>query len=342
MQRINTSNKAVDLFGVGKHGYQPGNPTTNANATFVSPDALNAIQEEISSAIEGAGFALNPASNAQLLAAIQSLITNRNLSGLVRSLTPIGGALVREWADIPKAETVGGIEIGYSYNVVIDPATGAWSGRDVADICWLQKWHDTAGTFEIWSAATDIATAVPAWTQVFSLNSKTGALVIAGTLTAAPSTASGHLITQGQVDARIATALASALPTGTIFDFSGMTAPAGSLICPTAPTNVSRTTYTALFAAIGTTWGAGDGATTFGLPWFPADYASVQAAANVGTQTVGQVIAHTHTFNWGSNSSAGSNLSNYVTTTSGPSLTNSTGGSANLAAGVRVLKCVKY
>lgn len=342
MQRINTSNKAIDLFGPGRHGYQPGNPATGTSATFVSPDSLNAMQEEICSAIEGAGIAINPASNAQLLAAIQSLITNRNLSGLVRSLTPIGGALVREWADIPNAATVGGIEIGYSYNVAIDPVSGVWSGRDVADICWLQKWHDTAGTFELWSAATGAANTIPAWVQVFSFNVNTGVLVITGTITAAPSTAPGHLITQGQVDARIAAALASALPTGAIFEFSGTTAPAGSLICPTAPTNVSRITYAALFAAIGTTWGAGDGATTFGLPWFPADYASVQASANVGTQTVGQVISHSHTFNWGNNSAAGSYLSNYVTTNSGPASTNLTGGSANLAAGVRVLKCVKY
>lgn len=32
--------------------------------------------------------------------------------------------------------------------------------------------------------------------------------------------------------------------------------------------NVSRTTYAALFAAIGITWGAGDGSTTFTLPDF--------------------------------------------------------------------------
>ncbi len=204
MERISTANKAIDLFGPGRHGYQPGNPATGTSATFISPDALNAMQEEICSAIEGAGMAINPASNAQLLAAIQSLITNRNISGLVRSLTPIGGALVREWADIPSAATVGGIEIAYSYNVVIDPATGAWSGRDVADICWLQKWHDTAGTLEIWSAATAAAGVVPAWNQVFSFNAITGALTISGTVSAAQATAAGHLINMGQADARYA------------------------------------------------------------------------------------------------------------------------------------------
>jgi microcystin-dependent protein len=46
--------------------------------------------------------------------------------------------------------------------------------------------------------------------------------------------------------------------------FGGSTAPAGYLLC--AGQNVSRSTYAALFAAIGTTHGNGDGSTTFGLP----------------------------------------------------------------------------
>ncbi len=40
--------------------------------------------------------------------------------------------------------------------------------------------------------------------------------------------------------------------------------PAGWLLCDGRA--VSRTTYTTLFAALGTTWGAGDGSTTFNLP----------------------------------------------------------------------------
>lgn len=73
MKRIDTINKATDLFGAGKHGYRPGNPATGQAPTECSADAFNAIQEEIASVIEGAGLALNPASNAQLLAAIPAL-----------------------------------------------------------------------------------------------------------------------------------------------------------------------------------------------------------------------------------------------------------------------------
>lgn len=149
----------------------------------------------------------------------------------------------------------------------------------------------------------------------------------------------------GAVEERTADQVAAFLvgyiaPVGTIIDFAGTSAPTGYLACPTSATNVSRTTYAALFAAIGTTWGAGDGSTTFGLPWFPADYTAVQANANVGTPTTGDVKAHTHTAYGGTNQVP--SLGPGATIGVPGSTTGSTGGSANLAAGHRVLKCVKF
>ncbi|WP_455027341.1 phage tail protein [Neisseria elongata] len=58
--------------------------------------------------------------------------------------------------------------------------------------------------------------------------------------------------------------VAQAAPSGQIAFFAGSSAPAGWLKANGAA--VSRTTYAALFAAIGTTYGAGDGSTTFNLP----------------------------------------------------------------------------
>lgn len=54
------------------------------------------------------------------------------------------------------------------------------------------------------------------------------------------------------------------MPTGTILNYGGSTAPSGFLICDGG--TISRTTYASLFAVIGTTYGAGDGSTTFNLP----------------------------------------------------------------------------
>lgn len=54
------------------------------------------------------------------------------------------------------------------------------------------------------------------------------------------------------------------VPIGVIFPYGGSSAPTGFFLCDGSLKN--RTTYAALFAIIGTTFGAGDGSTTFGLP----------------------------------------------------------------------------
>ena len=53
-------------------------------------------------------------------------------------------------------------------------------------------------------------------------------------------------------------------PAGVIMPFAGIRVPAGYLPCDGRA--VSRTTYATLFGVIGTTYGAGDGSTTFALP----------------------------------------------------------------------------
>jgi len=54
------------------------------------------------------------------------------------------------------------------------------------------------------------------------------------------------------------------VPSGSIITYAGAVAPAGWLMC--AGQDVSRATYSSLFTAISTTYGAGDGSTTFTLP----------------------------------------------------------------------------
>jgi microcystin-dependent protein len=54
------------------------------------------------------------------------------------------------------------------------------------------------------------------------------------------------------------------MPTGSVIAFAGSTAPTNWLLCHGQA--ISRSTYSSLFTAIGTTYGAGDGSTTFALP----------------------------------------------------------------------------
>lgn len=87
----------------------------------------------------------------------------------------------------------------------------------------------------------------------------------------------------------------AALPTGVFAPFAGTVAPNGHLMCNGQA--VSRTTYANLFAVIGTTYGAGDGVTTFNVPnmqqRFPLGKASSGTGSTLGS-TGGQ-IDHTHT-----------------------------------------------
>lgn len=53
-------------------------------------------------------------------------------------------------------------------------------------------------------------------------------------------------------------------PVGSVIDFAGSVAPSGYLMCYGQA--ISRTTYASLFTAIGTSYGTGDGSTTFNLP----------------------------------------------------------------------------
>ena len=54
------------------------------------------------------------------------------------------------------------------------------------------------------------------------------------------------------------------MPSGSIIAFAGSSAPTGFLICDGSA--ISRTTYATLFAVVSTTYGLGDGSTTFNLP----------------------------------------------------------------------------
>lgn len=62
----------------------------------------------------------------------------------------------------------------------------------------------------------------------------------------------------------VANALAALVPAGTITQTARATAPTGYLLCDGSA--ISRTTYSALFDAIGTAYGSGDGSTTFNIP----------------------------------------------------------------------------
>ena len=91
------------------------------------------------------------------------------------------------------------------------------------------------------------------------------------------------------------------MPVGCVIPFAGAAAPTGWLLCQGQA--ISRTTYAQLFSVIGTTYGSGDGSTTFNLPDMRGRVA-VGSDANLGISTgekthpltAAEGPKHTHTF----------------------------------------------
>ena len=110
------------------------------------------------------------------------------------------------------------------------------------------------------------------------------------------------------------------VPSGALMPYAGTSAPTGFLLCDGSA--VSRTTYATLFSAISTTYGSGDGSSTFNLPDLRGRVVAGQddmggASANrltdqtgglngdtlgdtggseTHTLTTAQLASHTHTF----------------------------------------------
>jgi len=95
------------------------------------------------------------------------------------------------------------------------------------------------------------------------------------------------------------TALPQAVPTGSVHMMATTTAPSGYLKCN--GTAISRTTYAALFAIIGTTHGAGDGSSTFNVPDLRGEFVrgwddsrGIDSGRNFGTSQSDNNKQHNH------------------------------------------------
>lgn len=95
-------------------------------------------------------------------------------------------------------------------------------------------------------------------------------------------------------------------PPGAIISYAGATPPSGYLLCNGQA--VSRVTYAALFSNIGTTYGAGDGSTTFNVPDLRGEFLrgldggrGVDAGRTLGSAQAANIAPHSHPFGGGTN-----------------------------------------
>lgn len=97
------------------------------------------------------------------------------------------------------------------------------------------------------------------------------------------------------------------VPPGSVSMFAGASAPNGWFICNGQL--VSRTTYASLFAAIGTTFGVGDGSTTFAVPDLRGQFVrgldagkGIDTGRALGSSQTDDNKSHTHTGTTGAGS----------------------------------------
>ena len=60
MKRIDSVNARPDMFGVGKSGFHANDDVPGQDATYLTPDFLNTLQEEIANLLELRGITLDP------------------------------------------------------------------------------------------------------------------------------------------------------------------------------------------------------------------------------------------------------------------------------------------
>jgi len=143
----------------------------------------------------------------------------------------------------------------------------------------------------------------------------------------------------------------SGIPTGQVIYVAFSSAPTGYLKANGAA--VSRSAYAALFAAIGTTFGVGDGSTTFNVPDLRGEFMrgwddsrGVDSGRALGSTQTDLFKNHTHTFtNYNNTEKTGSGGSLAVAYYSGGTFTtgtSSTGGTETRPRNIALLACIKF
>ena len=151
-----------------------------------------------------------------------------------------------------------------------NPATESayWTGYDLSSYAPINSPNFTGTPTAPTPASTDNSTKIATTSFIKNLLGSYAPLnspALTGNPTA-PTQTAGNNSTRLATTAFVTTAVSSAntIRPGTIMPYGGSSVPTGYLQCNGAA--VSRTTYSALFSAIGTIYGVGDGSTTFNIP----------------------------------------------------------------------------
>ncbi len=300
MHRIDTPGNVGGLF-------VPPNPLTGQQPVVIGSAWLNDLQENIMAVLAAGAIAPVKGTYTQLRDAILAMITG-DFPGFVSSFNTRSGAVLLLAADVEAAlgftpvnkagDTITG-DVNIEGKLQAFTASGDHGIRILApadESAAIVQFTDNTGAVQ-WGVLSATAAGQP-----LEMNGHPLATLDSPAFTGdptAPTPLPGTSTTQIATTAFVEAAVQVAMPSGAVMPFAMAATPAGWLACDGSA--VSRATYAALFAAVGTVWGVGDGVTTFNLPDLRGEFVrgldngrGVDAGRALGTTQAGQVQAHHH------------------------------------------------
>lgn len=211
--------------------------------------------------------------------------------------------------------------IGASFGFLAGPGSSTNPSYSFSSNAGLGTWDAGSNTLGLGPHIAVVGTAsANILNSATSVNGATGNF--SGACTAGAFSTSGAINggTGSFSGAVSAASFVGAIPAGFIMDFAGPVAPAGWVACDGF--EISRTTFSQLFARIGTTWGGGNGTSTFNIPYLPRRYrrhrdtVDTSLAGAVGTYQNPTNLAHAHTYSGTSSDQSNGHTHTYSGTSS--------------------------
>lgn len=323
MRRISTATRSLNKFGAGKDGFTDGDVVGGIPSTDLEAVLFDHLQEEPANLVEGAGITLDGNVRTQLAQAVRR-VAGANVTVVTTAMSPF--SLSADHAGLVLVNAAAG-------NVVLNlPLANLVASLPLSYD--FERVDVTASTATVNSAGANLIDGVTSFTLAGQWTSRS----IRGDAVSAWATLAQSAVAIQQP--------------GEICMFAKNTAPVGFLKANGAA--VSRTVYAALFTAISTTFGVGDGSTTFNLPDLRGEFIrcwddarGVDAGRAIGTAQADAMQTHTHTFSalvdqstGGSGTTSPSvNSANFAGTTAGPSGRVAT---ETRPRNIALLACIKF